>query len=109
VIEVLSRLVSELGAPAFLRSDNGQEFVSKTILSWIVEQGISTALIEPEWRHRECQWQFRDECLSLEWFRSWAEAKDHHRGHSSLGCLTPNEFVAQCITAAPHHATRCGI
>ena len=27
VIEVLSRLVSERGAPAFLRSDNGPEFV----------------------------------------------------------------------------------
>ena len=33
VIEVLSRLVSERGAPAFLRSDNGPEFVSKALLS----------------------------------------------------------------------------
>jgi putative transposase len=46
VIEVLARLVSERDAPAFLRSDNGPEFVSKAILSFIVE-GISTALIEP--------------------------------------------------------------
>ena len=30
VIEVLSRLVSERGAPSFLRSDNGPEFVSKS-------------------------------------------------------------------------------
>ena len=29
VIEVLSRLVSERGAPAFLRSDNGPEIVSR--------------------------------------------------------------------------------
>jgi putative transposase len=47
VIEVLSRLVSTRGAPTFLRSDNGPEFVSKALLSWIVAQGISTALIEP--------------------------------------------------------------
>jgi putative transposase len=33
VIEVLSRLVSERGAPATLRSDNGPEFVSKALLS----------------------------------------------------------------------------
>ncbi len=46
VIEVLSRLVSERGAPIFLRSDNGPEFVSKALLSWIVAQGIDTALIE---------------------------------------------------------------
>jgi putative transposase len=47
VIEVLSRLVSARGAPMFLRSDNGPEFVSKALLSWIVAQGIGTALIEP--------------------------------------------------------------
>jgi transposase InsO family protein len=47
VIEVLSHLVSARGAPRFLRSDNGPEFVSKALLSWIVAQGIGMALIEP--------------------------------------------------------------
>jgi transposase InsO family protein len=32
VIEVLARLISEHGAPRYLRSDNGPEFVSKAIL-----------------------------------------------------------------------------
>jgi putative transposase len=123
VIEVLSRLVSERGAPAFLRSDNGPEFVSKAILSWIVGQGISTALIEPgkPWQNgvsESFNGKFRDECLSLEWFRSRAEAKiiieawrrhyNEVRPHSSLGYLTPNEFAAQCVSAAPHHATGQG-
>ena len=36
VIDVLSRLVSDRGAPAVLRSDNGPEFVSKALLSWTV-------------------------------------------------------------------------
>jgi hypothetical protein len=44
VIEVLSRLVSERGAPAFLRSDNGPEFVSRALPKWITER-------------REFQWQ----------------------------------------------------
>jgi putative transposase len=44
VIGRLSRLVSERGAPTLPRSDNGPEFVSKTLLSWIVAQGIGTAL-----------------------------------------------------------------
>ena len=61
VIEVLSRPASERGAPAFLRSDNGPEFVSRALLSWITEQGIHTALINPEavaeWRRREFQRQ----------------------------------------------------
>ena len=38
VIEVLSRLVSERGAPRFLRSDNGPEFISRALLGWIVKQ-----------------------------------------------------------------------
>ena len=46
VIEVLSRLVSERGAPRHMRSDNGPEFVSRALLKWIVDQGIGTALIE---------------------------------------------------------------
>jgi len=32
VIEILARLMSERGAPGFVRSDNGPEFVSLAIL-----------------------------------------------------------------------------
>jgi putative transposase len=120
VIEVLSRLVSERGAPTFLRSDNGPEFVSKALLSWIIGQGIGTALIEPgkPWHNgvtESFNGKFRDECLSLEWFRSRAEAKviietwrrhyNAERPHSSLGYLTPNKFVAHQTNAAPRAAT----
>ena len=123
VIEVLSRLVSTRGAPAFLRSDNGPEFVSKALLSWIVAQGIGTALIEPgkPWQNgvtESFNGKFRDECLSLEWFRSRAEAKviieawrrhyNEVRPHSSLDYLTPNEFVAQAARPAPRNATGRG-
>ena len=109
VIEVLSRLVSERGVPLFLRSDNGPEFVSRALLKWIVGQGIETALIDPgkPWQNGATEsfnGKFRDECLSLEWFRSRAEAKvvietwrrhfNTVRPHSSLGYLTPAEFVA---------------
>jgi putative transposase len=124
VIEVLSRLVSERGAPVLLRSDNGPEFVSKALLSWIAAQGIGTALIEPgkPWQNgvtESFNGKFRDECLSLEWFRTRAEAKivieswrQHYnevRPHSSLGYLTPNEFAArQTKNPAPRQATGRG-
>jgi putative transposase len=109
VIDVLSRLVSERGAPDYLRSDNGPEFVSHALLAWIRSQGIGTALIEPgkPWQNGVAEsfnGKFRDECLSLEWFRSRAEAKviieqwrrhyNEVRPHSSLGYLTPAEFAA---------------
>jgi len=120
VIEVLARLVSERGAPAFLRSDNGPEFVSKALLSWIAAHGIGTALIEPgkPWQNgvvESFNGKFRDECLSLEWFRSRAEAKiiiatwrrhyNEVRPHSSLGYLTPKEFAALQANPAARDAT----
>jgi putative transposase len=123
VIHVLSRLVSARGSPAFLRSDNGPEFVSKALLSWIVAQGIGTALIEPgkPWQNgvtESFNGKFRDECLSLEWFRSRAEAKviietwrrhfNEVRPHSSLDYLTPNEFVARLANPASRSATGQG-
>jgi putative transposase len=43
VIEVLSRLVGERGAPLYLRSDNGPEFVSRALLKWIVDLALVTA------------------------------------------------------------------
>lgn len=49
--------------------------------------------------------RLRDECLNVHQFASLAEAQaiieawrmdyNHHRPHSSLGHLTPNEFLAQ--------------
>jgi len=120
VIEVLARLVATRGAPLYLRSDNGPEFVSRALLQWIVDQGIATALIDPgkPWQNGATEsfnGKFRDECLSLEWFRSRAEAKPmieawrkHYndvRPHSSLGYLTPAEFVAQGHPAAIRQAT----
>jgi putative transposase len=47
VIEILSRLVSVHGAPRYLRSDNGPEFVSRAILRWLLTAGIETACIDP--------------------------------------------------------------
>ena len=107
VIEVLSRLVSLHGAPLFLRSDNGPEFVSLAILEWISQSGIATALNDPgkPWQNgadESFNGKFRDECLSLEWFRSRREAaviieawRRHYnavRPHSSLNYMTPHEF-----------------
>ena len=122
VIEVLSRLVSERGAPRYLRSDNGPEFVARAVLEWIAGQKIETALIDPgkPWQNgvgESFNGKFRDECLSMEWFLSRAEAKvvieawrrhyNEVRPHSSLGYLTPAEFAAsiQQINAAPASAT----
>lgn len=110
VIEVLAQLISVRGAPQVLRSDNGPEFVSKKLLQWVMQSHVGLALIDPgkPWQNGTAEsfnGKFRDECLSMEWFRSRAEAKvmieswrQHYntvRPHSSLGKLTPMAFAAQ--------------
>ena len=67
VIEVLSRIVSERGAPKYLRSDNGPEFVSKALLKWLLAANIDTALIDPgkPWQNgadESFNGKLRDEC-----------------------------------------------
>ena len=110
VIEVLSRLVSIHGSPRHLRSDNGPEFVSRAVLKWLTQANIDTAHIDPgkPWQNgtnESFNGKFRDECLSMEWFRNRIDAKitieqfrrqyNEIRPHSSLGQLTPAEFKQQ--------------
>lgn len=110
VIEVLTQLVSVHGAPRYLRSDNGPEFVATAILRWLTAAGIDTALIDPgkPWQNatdESFNGKFRDEHLSLQWFRNRVEARvsiehwrrhyNEVRPHSSLGYRTPAEFKAQ--------------
>ncbi len=109
VIEVLAQLVTTHGAPAYLRSDNGPEFVSRAVLAWLQKAGITTALNDPgkPWQNgadESFNGKFRDEQLSLQWFRNRVEARvsieqwrrhyNEVRPHSSLAYLTPLEFKA---------------
>jgi putative transposase len=79
VIEVLTQLVSVHGAPRYLRSDNGPEFVARAILRWLQTAQIETAFIDPgkPWQNgtdESFNGKFRDQHLSLQWFRNRADA-----------------------------------
>ena len=47
VIDALSDLFILRGVPAFIRSDNGPEFVAQAVQDWIAAVGAQTAYIEP--------------------------------------------------------------
>jgi putative transposase len=119
VIETLAKLVSVHGVPRYLRSDNGPEFVSRAILRWLTTENIDTALIDPgkPWQNgmnESFNGKFRDECLSMQWFKNRIDAKimieDFRRGyneirpHSSLGQLTSAEFKQQLSLTNPEKA-----
>ena len=113
VIEVLTQLVSLHGAPRYLRSDNGPEFVARAILRWLQTAQIETAFIDPgkPWQNgtdESFNGKLRDQHLSLQWFRNRAEAKvsieewrrhyNEVRPHSSLAYLTPAAFKAKHLS-----------
>src|SRR3954469_101933 len=119
VIEVLSKLVSVHGAPRYLRSDNGPEFVSRAVLRWLTQTNIDTAYIDPgkPWlngMNESFNGKFRDECLSMQWFKNRSDAKiliedfrrqfNEIRPHSALGNLTPVEFKRRLSTTNPDQA-----
>ena len=106
VIEVLGRLVTLHGAPAFLRSDNGPEFIAKALKRWLENQGITTTYIEPgrPWQNGVAESfnsKFRDEFLNMEYFynrcearvliEEWRQQYNEYRPHSALGYQTPLE------------------
>ncbi len=47
VIQILSGLIDQWGAPEYLRSDNGPEFISQVLQGWLKEQQIQTIYIKP--------------------------------------------------------------
>ena len=79
VIDVLTDLFILRGPPAFIRLDNGPEFVAETVRRWIEAVGAKTAYIEPgsPWENGYCESfnaRFRDELLNGEIFYSLKEA-----------------------------------
>lgn len=115
VLAVLEELFTIRGAPRFIRSDNGPEFIAKTIKGWLGQWGVGPLYIEPgrPWENgyaESFQGRFRDELLNREVFHGVREAKvlaehwrleyNHHRPHSRLGYKTPAQFAAECIASA---------
>ena len=110
VIDVLSDLFILRGIPTHVRSDNGPEFIAKTLRDWLAAVGAKTAYILPgsPWENGYCESfnsKLRDELLNGEIFYTLKEAKivietwrRHYntiRPHSSLGYQPPAPEVLQ--------------
>ena len=106
VICVLADLFARRGAPMVLRSDNGPEFIEKSLKKWLVRNNADTLHIEPgkPWQNgfiESFNSKVRDEFLNMEVFYTLAEAQvkaeiwrreyNGIRPHSSLGYQTPDE------------------
>jgi putative transposase len=95
------------GAPQFVQSDHGPEFIGLAIRTWLIQHQMGTLYIDPgrPWQNgygESFNGTVRDECLNMYIFHSVAEARavlagyrrqyNEERPHSSLGYHTSTEF-----------------
>ena len=110
VRQVLSDLIGQHGAPEYLRSDNGPEFIERKLQAWLATKRIKTIYIDPgsPWQNgyiESFNARLPDECLNREQLWTLTEARvvledwrwtyNHVRPHRSLGYITPLEFAQQ--------------
>ena len=112
VVEVLRYLFAVRGAPDFIRSDNGPEFISDVVKKFLRNSGVDTLYIEPgsPWENgyvESFNSKIRDELLNRELFlhidelryvaNRWRMDYNHYRPHSSLNYTAPAAFAAKCL------------
>ncbi|WP_430300457.1 IS3 family transposase [Rhabdothermincola salaria] len=113
VVATLDRLAVVRGFPAFVRFDNGPEFVAHAVADWCRFNGVDSIFIDPgsPWRNawiESFNSRLRDEFLNGWIFDSLLEAQviiedwrvdyNINRPHSAHGELTPAEFAQAWIT-----------
>jgi putative transposase len=116
VVRRLEDVASQFGYPAALRVDSGPEFIASALEQWALENDVELIFIQPG---KPTQNPFiesfnsrvRDELMNAHRHRTSLDAKtvaetwreDHNANHphSSLGNLTPEEFLALYETSQP--------
>ncbi len=108
--QALDRVVGARARPRSITVDHGTECQSRALEEWAFRQGVQLDFIRPGKPVENAfiesfNGRWRDECLNIHQFRSLEEARaiieawrldyNQHRPHSSLGHLTPNEFLQQ--------------
>jgi len=115
VIGVLQYLFAVRGTPQHIRSDNGPEFVAKSVRHWLDRAAVKTLFIAKSspWENgyvESFNGKLRDELLNRELFLSLEEAcwvidrwrldYNHRRIHSALDYQTPAAYAAGCVLPA---------
>jgi putative transposase len=108
VVNVLERLAELRGLPEVITIDNGPEFTGKALDAWAYRTGVKLNFIRPgkpvENAYIESfNGKLRDECLNENWFvtlkdtreatEAWRIDYNEFRPHSSLGDLSPLQYV----------------
>jgi putative transposase len=102
--------------PKRLQTDNGSEFKSLEMDLWAYSNKITMDFSRPGKPTgnpyvESFNGSFRAECQNAHWFLSledasqkiegWRRDYNEYRPHSSLGDLTPAEFICECLKSKP--------
>jgi putative transposase len=108
--QALDRALNGTPGPRSITVDHGTEFQSRALEDWAYRRRVQLDFIRPGKPVENAliesfNGRLRDECLNVDQFASlgdaqaiieaWRRDYNQRRPHSSLGHLTPNEFVAQ--------------
>jgi len=108
VTRELDQAFAKRGMPETIVSDNGTEFTSMAILKWVQDNGVDWHYIQPgkptqnafiESFNGKLRNEFLNETLfaslheAREELTKWQDDYNNCRPHSSIGNLTPSEFV----------------
>lgn len=112
IIQILEQLVETYGKPMCVRTDNGPEFISHTLMDWCHKKRIQMHFIQPGKPMQNCfierfNGSFRKEILdayvfySLEDLRlrthQWMNDYNYYRPHDALNGLTPFLYLNRNI------------
>ena len=110
VVREMDALITRRGRPGAIVSDNGTEFTSNAILTWLQDRDVEWHYIAPGKPMQNgfvesFNGRLRDECLNEHLFTNLNEAREiieawridynTNRPHTSLNGLTPTEFAAR--------------
>lgn len=108
--QTLDRVLGEGSGPRSITVDHGTEFQSRALEDWAYRRGVQLDFIRPGKPVENAfiesfNGRLRDECLNVHQvptlvdaqaiIEAWRVDYNQRRPPSSLGHLTPNEFVAQ--------------
>ena len=108
--EVLDQIVDYRGLPAYIRCDNGPEFISHQLRAWATTNAVEIKFIQPgkptqNGLIERLNKTLRTECINQTWFQSmaqlnaelqaWSQVYNLVRPHQSLGHITPDNYETE--------------
>lgn len=107
LIEILNHVLEYRGKPAYIRCDNGPEFISQSLEQWALDKEVELKFIQPGKPSQNglverLNKTLRTECLNICWFTSmeelnqeiqnWSQVYNLLRPHENLGNKTPDFY-----------------